>query len=127
MTRPKTTIVNSPWSALAQKSSKKNTKSKTPKRAEPVCVDELVVCDDPPPRTTLGQRASKYAERFEKLKVGQSLKCDTKNVTIVAGAMRAWLKRSGRDGHQAVVSVSDYGDGKGRVWLVAKDKKEKAE
>lgn len=127
MTRAKTTLVKPLWPTVSPAAKGKKTKAGTVKPAEIGCGDELAICDDPPPRTTLGPRTSKYADRFEKMKVGQCLKCSPEKVGTVASAMRAWLQRTGKSDHQAVVSVSDYGDGKGRVWLVAKDKKEKVE
>lgn len=83
--------------------------------------DELRICDDPPPRTTLGPRTSKYIESFENLPVGKGLVCSKEKASAVAAAMRTWIKKTDRKG-LGVVSVSDYGDGKGRVWLISIEK-----
>lgn len=124
MTGPKTTLVQPLWPAAKTKG--KKTEAGTVRQAQIDAGEELVITNDPPPRTTLGPRSSKYVDRFEKMKVGQSLACSKEKTGVVASAMRTWLKRTGRD-DLSVVSMSDYGDGKGRVWLVAKNKKEKAE
>ena len=115
MSLPKTTPVNpSPWDVLkpAASASKKRPPPSARKRS-----GELVPCNDPPPTSTLGPRTSKYAKHFESLAVGGGLKCDIGQTGPVANAMRTWIKKTGRKG-VGVISVSDYGDGKGRVWLV---------
>lgn len=120
MPTPKTTLAGPLWPPTqipAQKG--KKTAAGTVKPAAIQSGDELRICDDPPPRTTLGLRSSKYIESFEKLPVGKGLACGKGKAGPVANAMRAWLKRSGREG-LSVISVSDYGDGNGRVWLVKK-------
>ena len=121
MTKPKTTLANSPWPTLTPPSKGKKTRSGTVKPAEIESGDELVICNDPPPSSTLGPRVSKYYAKFEGLLVGQCLSCSKEKASPVANAMRAWIKKTGRKG-VGVISISDYGDGKGRVWLVKAEK-----
>lgn len=114
MSLPKTTpAIPTPWDGLKpQPGASKKRPPSVQMRS-----DELVPCNDPPPTSTLGPRSSKYTKIFESLPVGRGLKCDIGKTGPVANAMRTWIKKTGRKG-VGVISVSDYGDGKGRVWLV---------
>lgn len=121
MTTPKTTLVSTLWPTNPAKPAGKKTAAGTTRPAEIESGDELVICNDPPPSSTLGPRVSKYYAKFESLPVGQCLKCSKEKASPVANAMRAWIKKTGRKG-VGVISISDYGDGKGRVWLVSTKK-----
>lgn len=114
MSPPKTTpAIPTPWDGLKpQPGASKKRPPSAHKRS-----GELVPCNDPPPTSTLGPRTSKYTKIFESLSIGGGLKCDIGQTGPVANAMRTWIKKAGRKG-VGVISVSDYGDGKGRVWLV---------
>lgn len=66
---------------------------------------------------------SKYTETFNKLRVGQCIKCDPELVPSVSRAMQTWLRRSkvikGRPATDLRVSiVSRSPDGYGRVYLL---------
>lgn len=76
----------------------------------------IEICDDPIP----GSRAScgnKYEAIFSNLKIGQALKCQPIEVNRMSNGLRKWIQDKGIQG--AVRSMKDYGDGKGRVWLLA--------
>lgn len=117
----KTTPAGPLWPSIASSKPKgKKTAAGTVKPAAIESGEELQICADPLPTSVFGQRGSKYAAKFEALPVGQCVKCSKAKTWSVAVAMRAWIKRTGREG-LAVISKSDYGDGKGRVWLVKKE------
>ena len=122
MTKPKTTPAGPLWPSVTPTKPKgKKTAAGTVKPAQIQSGGELEICSEPPPRTTLGPRTSKYIESFEALTVGQGLRCSKEKTGPVAVAMRSWIKRTGRK-DVGVISISDYGDGKGRVWLVSTKK-----
>jgi hypothetical protein len=84
---------------------------------KPVNPELLTICDDPLPahRASLG---NKYAPILRQLKPGQAIKCATADVGRVCGALRKWIDEHGPKG-ASVRSCRDYGDGLGRVWLMA--------
>lgn len=76
----------------------------------------LVICNDPIP----GHRASsgnKYEAVLLSLKHGQCVKCAPGEVGGVAGALRKLIEHKKLTG--TVRTMKNYGDGRGRVWLVA--------
>lgn len=78
--------------------------------------ETLKICDDPIP----GYRAKpkgKYEEVFSQLKVGQCIKCQPEETGKIAHALRTYI--AAREISAAVKSINNYGDGMGRVWLVA--------
>ena len=83
---------------------------------KPTDPDTLEICNDPLP----AHRASpgnKYAAILLVLKIGQAIKCKPEEVGRVSGAMRKHI-----DAHKikaTVRSSKNYGDGKGRVWMLA--------
>ena len=121
MTKAKTQLAQPFWPAVTAKPKGKKTAAGTVRHAQIESGEELKICSDPPPRTTLGPRTSKYADIFESLEIGKGLECSSEKASVVATAMRTWIKKTGREG-VGVVSMSDYGDGKGRVWLIATEK-----
>lgn len=122
MSLPKTTVIPALWPHTPYKENGKKSAARTVRQAQIDTGEELAVCDDPPPSSTLGPRGSKYAAIFEALPVGKGLICSKEKASVVAAAMRTWIKNTGRVG-VGVSAISDYGDGKGRVWLVKKDDK----
>ena len=83
------------------------------KHTDPATIE---ICDDPLP----GSRAScgnKYEALFSSMKIGQALKCQPIEVNRMSNGLRKWVRDKKIKG--AVRSMKDYGDGKGRVWLVA--------
>jgi hypothetical protein len=60
---------------------------------------------------------SKYAEAFVQMRPGQCIKTDPKLVGSVAGAMRKWLLRNGRD-DLVVRVINKLDDGYGRVYMM---------
>lgn len=83
------------------------------KRTDPATIE---ICNDPIPshRASCG---NKYEAILSALKVGQCIKCQPAEVGRMSGALRKWVQDKKIKG--AVRSMKDYGDGKGRVWLVA--------
>lgn len=122
MPQPKTSLVTPLWPQVTPRAAKpkgKKTAAGTVQKSQIESGEELVICNDPPPAAVLGPRGSKYTAKFESLPVGQGLICSNDKVWPTAVAMRAWLKRTGRN-DLIVVSKKNYKDGKGRVWLVKK-------
>ena len=87
------------------------------RRTDPATIE---ICDDPIPshRASCG---NKYEAILSNLKVGQAIKCQPSEVGRMSGALRKWVAEKNIKG--AVRSMKDYGDGKGRVWLIALPKK----
>lgn len=86
------------------------------KRIDP---STLEVCDDPIP----GHRASsgnKYETVLLSLKHGQCVKCAPSEVGGVAGALRKLIEHGKVTG--LVRTMKNYGDGRGRVWLMPEAK-----
>lgn len=78
--------------------------------------DTLQICDDPLPGCR-AKKGRKYADLFKGLQHGKAVKCKPQQVGQISGALRKWIE----DGHTTglVRSMRDYGDGMGRVWLIA--------
>jgi len=93
--------------------------SMTPKKAPAVFVDpeQLSICNDPLPNHR-AKPGGKYDEILKNLKVGQCIKCPPADVGKITGALRKFIGEGG-DVKGAIRSMSNYGDGMGRVWLVA--------
>ena len=85
--------------------------------AKPTNPETLQICDDPMPASRV-HTGKKYEALFAKMTLGQSIKCAPSEVGQVSGAMRKFLERN--PSIKAVVrTVKNYGDGKGRVWMLA--------
>lgn len=121
MSQPKTTVNPVFWPRQSEKGKGEKSSERTVKRSQIDSGEELSVSNEPAPSSPT-KRGSKYTKRFEALPVGKCLKCSTDKASVVANAMRDWLRRTGQDG-LAVTYVADYGDGMGRVWLVKKEVK----
>ena len=81
MNKPKTTPAGPLWPSVTPAKPKgKKTAAGTVKPAEIESGDELVICNDPPPSSTLGPRVSKYYAKFEGLRVGQCLSCSKESI-----------------------------------------------
>ena len=83
---------------------------------KPTNPDTLQICNDPLPAHR-ASKGNKYESTLKALKLGQAIKCKTEEVGRVAGAMRKWVEK-----HQIkanVRTIRDYGDGFGRVWMMA--------
>lgn len=81
----------------------------------------LIICDDPLP---LGRSIveGKYDNKFKAMKIGQAVKCPPAAVGMIQGAMRKFIKVRGMKG-VVVRTCKDYGDGLGRVWMLAEPSK----
>jgi hypothetical protein len=90
------------------------------KNAKSTAIDPstLVVCNDELPAARAKVAEHKYDELFNSMKPGQALKCETKDVGRISGAMRDYIDRHKLRDH-IVRSTKDYeGTGTGRVWLL---------
>jgi hypothetical protein len=76
----------------------------------------LEICDDPLPaaRASCG---NKYEPIFKKLKLGQAIKCQPTEIGRLGGALRKYVEVHALNA--TVKTIKDYGDGRGRVWLMA--------
>lgn len=83
------------------------------KRTDP---STLVICDDPLPshRAVYG---NKYAPIFKTMKLGQAIKCTPSEVGPIALALRKFVEVNKLKAK--IASTKDYGDGRGRVWMLA--------
>lgn len=94
-----------------------------PKREKIRYVDtaDLSICDDPLP---LGRSIveGKYDDKFKTMKIGQAVKCPPAAVGLIQNAMRKFVKVRGLKG-VVVRTCKDYGDGLGRVWMLAEPAK----
>lgn len=79
----------------------------------------LEICDDPLP-TGRASSGHKYGTVFATLKLGQAIKCAPADVGRIAGALRKFVDLKGM--RASIRTIKDYGDGKGRVWLLKDDK-----
>ena len=76
----------------------------------------MVICNDPIP-THRASPGSKYEPLLSALKIGQAIKCEPGDYLQLVNGLRSWIKRKQIKG--TVRSMSNYGDGMARVWLVA--------
>lgn len=81
----------------------------------------LSICSDPivPRRARV---EGKYDHMFKAMKPGQAIKCDTADVDKIQQAMRTYIVALNVPG-VVVKGMRDYGDGMGRVWMLAKPEK----
>jgi hypothetical protein len=87
---------------------------------KPTDASALEVCDDQVPahRVSFG---NKYESILKTMKLGQCIKCKPDEIGRVAGAMRNYV--AAKKINATVRTIKDYGDGKGRVWMLAVEKK----
>jgi hypothetical protein len=77
----------------------------------------FVICDDPLPASrNIGP--GKYDALFQQLGRGQAIKCPPDAVASTQHALRKWVKEQRVTG-VLIKTCKDYGDGFGRVWLLA--------
>lgn len=76
----------------------------------------LEICDDPLPaaRASCG---NKYEPIFKAMKLGQAIKCQPTEIGRLGGALRKYVEVHKIKAN--VKTIKDYGDGRGRVWLLA--------
>lgn len=90
------------------------------KRLSDAAMAQIELCDDPLPTVRKTKNVSKYQPYFEALRTGERscVKCPPKATSPIASGLRKYLQRRGEMGAYSIQTVSDYGDGRGRVWLV---------
>lgn len=91
---------------------------KTP--VKPTDPSMLEVCDDPIPahRASAG---NKYEAVLKTLKLGQCIKCAPSEIGRISSALRKYIAVN--KNNATVRTIKNYGDGKGRVWMLAIEKK----
>jgi len=110
-TAPRTTLGNSAWPAIPPRD-----KPKAKKPAH-INLDDLKLTDDPLP-TTRVSTGSKYENLFaQAMRSGKAIKTPAGRAAGISNVARAWLGRHGHTNY-TTRSVSDYGDGHGRVWII---------
>jgi len=88
--------------------------------SKPIDPALLEICNDPIP----SHRASpgnKYEAVLKTMKIGQCIKCPPGAVGSVSGAVRKWIRVNKLPA--TVKSMTNYGDGLGRVWMLSIEKK----
>ena len=80
----------------------------------------LEICNDPLP-THRASAGNKYAEILKAIKPGQCIKCSPEEIGRVQGAMRKFVQT--HNINATVKTIKNYGDGKGRVWMLPVEKK----
>lgn len=85
---------------------------------------KLQICDDPLPAKRQ-QVPRKYDAMLAKMKPGQAIKCDTREVGCIAGAMRKWISEDKKRACTLMVKTcTKYPGDKatpGRVWMLLRD------
>lgn len=91
-----------------------------PAKNQSVEADLITIGDDEfPNRRVLPE--GKYAHLFNRMKPGQCLKCEPKEALALASALRKWLEKHSKTDRFEVRTISNFPkDGRGRVWLLAK-------
>lgn len=81
----------------------------------------LELVDDPVPRGRVVTRF-KYDELFSQAaKTGQAIKCSSEDTPRISAAAQHYLRRFPQLSC-SIKSTRNYGDGKGRVWFIKKEK-----
>lgn len=77
------------------------------------------ITSDPLPKKRLaeGHRDNLY----RKLMVGQCIKCESSAVSTLSKGLAHWIKKNNKKNDLTVKVCTNYGDGFGRVWLMAKE------
>lgn len=90
---------------------------------KPTDPDTLEICDDPLPshRASVG---NKYEATIKAMKIGQAIKCLPSEIGRVSGAVRKFITVN--KVKAKVKTIKDYGDGKGRVWMLAAEDEPKS-
>ena len=94
----------------------------TKQPVKPTDPSTLEICNDPLPAARASS-GNKYEPLFKAMKLGQAIKCQPTEVGRLGGALRKYVELHALNG--TVKTIKDYGDGKGRVWLLAIEAKAK--
>jgi hypothetical protein len=79
---------------------------------------KLKISDDPLPAGRA--QPDKYADLWKRIKPGQCVVCAPEHTGKIANAMRKHVRVAGLN--CIVRMTNDYGDGRGRVWMLANPK-----
>lgn len=94
----------------------KMTKSNKP--AASIVAAELEICNDPLPTRRINPDG-KYSAVFDKMKLGQCIKCPTGNAGRRGQALRKWIEQKKLPYRVSTAERYEL-DGLGRVWLLPK-------
>ena len=95
-----------------------STTTKAARAQSHIDVAKFVICDDPLPKGRTLIKGGKYDALFQQLGRGQAIKCPPGAVAALQHSLRKWLKVQRVPGVM-VKTCRNYGDGLGRVWLLA--------
>jgi len=98
----------------------KPSEPKTKPRSETIYIDVagLEIKNDPlPPNRALPMH--KYHPVFDRMKVGQCVRCLTKDVGKVSGALRKYMEIKRKPGQVRTTTTYPNDAGYGRVWMLA--------
>jgi hypothetical protein len=84
-------------------------------KSKPLDPATLLICDDPIP-THRASSGNKYGALLEKMKVGQCIKCLPADVGRMSCAVKKHIET--KKIKATVRTMSDYGDGMARVWMI---------
>lgn len=109
---PTTTLGKGAWPAIPPGPAKAKNK-----KASHIDLSALKLTNDPLPTVRVAT-GSKYEALFtQAMRAQQAIKTPAGRAAGISNAARTWLRRHGHTNY-TTRSVSDYGDGHGRVWIV---------
>lgn len=89
-----------------------------------VDASKLQICDDPLPAKRQ-QANKKYEALLAQMKPGQAIKCETREVGSIAGAVRKWIGEDKKRAKTLMVKTCTHYPGAetqpGRVWMLLRD------
>ena len=118
----KTSFANgiNPFAGQPVTPGKPTPRSKQPRK--PIDLTMLSMCSDPiPEHRRVENKMSKYAPLLKRMHAGECIKCPSNQVTTIVKSIVRVAKRH-YPNHE-LRSMSNYGDGMGRVWMLPKQAK----
>ena len=89
---------------------------------KPIDLTLLSLCSDPiPEHRRVENKMSKYAPLLKRMHAGECIKCPSNQVTTIVKSIVRVARRH-YPNHE-LRSMSNYGDGMGRVWMLPKPEK----
>jgi hypothetical protein len=108
----KTRLGDSPWPTVPRRAVKVY---------EAISVTDLSLVNDKIPQSKR-QPGSKYHALFNDcIKTGKAIKTPAGAASTISNIARTWLRRQGLEA--TIRSVGNFGDGSGRVWITATEKR----